>query len=72
VLSVPVGDRDLDGRLSPAESWFPWLATTCAELGIRLLDPRDRLHAQRAAGTGMYEDHWTPAAHRLSASFVAD
>jgi hypothetical protein len=72
VLYVPRGNLDLDGRLPPEDSWFPWLSRTCAELGIRLLDPRDRLRAYRAAGATIYDDHWAPAGHALIAAFVAE
>jgi hypothetical protein len=71
VLYVPRGHEELDGRLTPENSWFPWLSQTCAELGIRLLDPRELLRAHRAAGATIDDDHWTPVGHALIASFVA-
>lgn len=71
VLYVPHGNEELRGQLSPGQSWFPWLSQTCAELGIRLLDPRERLRQEDQAGTTSYDDHWSPAGHAIIASFVA-
>jgi hypothetical protein len=72
VLYVPAGDRELEGTLPPSDSWFPWLSQTCADLGICLLDPCRLLSERHAAGTKIYDDHWTPAAHELMASFIAN
>jgi hypothetical protein len=71
VLYVPRGDKDLQGGIAPEDDWWPWLSTTCAELDIRILNPRDPLRRQSAAGVPMYDDHWSPAAHGLIASFLA-
>lgn len=71
VLYVPHGNEELRGELSPGQSWFPWLSQTCAELGIRLLDPREPLRHQNRAGTASYDDHWSPAGHAVIASFLA-
>ena len=70
VLYVPRAAQELDGTLPPADSWFPWLSQTCAELGIRLLDPSALLSTQQAAGTTIYADHWTSAGHELIAAFL--
>jgi hypothetical protein len=72
VLYVPRGDRELEGKLSPEDNWFPWLSRTCAELGIPLWDPRELLSRQHAAGRVIYDDHWSPAGHELIASFLAE
>ncbi|MDP9178580.1 MAG: hypothetical protein M3O61_12940 [Gemmatimonadota bacterium] len=71
ILYVPRGHGDVKGILAPEDSWLPWLSQTCADLGIRLLDPRGLLRAHHAAGTAIYDDHWTPAGHELIASFLA-
>jgi hypothetical protein len=71
VLYVPRGNSEVRGQLSPGETWFPWLSETCAELGIRLLDPREHLRQTDRSGTRTYDDHWSPAGHATIASFVA-
>jgi hypothetical protein len=72
VLYVPHGNLELRGQLTPGQSWFPWLSQTCAELGIRLLDPRERLRLQDQTGATSYDDHWSPASHATIASFLAE
>lgn len=72
VLYVPRGDGELDGKLRPQEIWRPFLAETCAELGIPLWDPTAVLGARQRTGTVIYDDHWSSAGHALIASFIAD
>jgi hypothetical protein len=72
VLYVPRGPKELKGQLRPQDSWLPWLSQTCAELGIPLWNPHGLLSARQRAGTVIYNDHWTPEAHQLMASFIAD
>jgi hypothetical protein len=72
VMYVPHGNEEVRGRLGPGQSWFPWLSETCAELGIELLDPRERLREEDRAGRPTYDDHWSPAGHAVIASVMTE
>lgn len=66
VLYVPRDEGEIDGGLAADDTWLPWLSATCDSLGIPLIDPGDALRTG-AAGAPMYDDHWSPAGHRVIA-----
>ncbi len=68
ILYVPLEREVADPRHS--DSWRSWLFDTCRTLGIPLIDPTAALHACHAAGTAVYEDHWTPEGHLVVASVL--
>ena len=72
VLYVPLGNEELDGRVPETDRWLPWLAATCADLGISLVDPSDALRCRLEAGDPVYDDHWSPAGHEVVAGVLAD
>lgn len=71
VLYVPRAEAQLEGRLAEAETWLPWLRTTCAELSIPLIDPSAALRDRLAEGDSLYADHWAPAGHEVVAGVLA-
>jgi hypothetical protein len=71
VLYVPNGNEEIEGRLPLADRWLPWLAETCAELGIRLIDPTEALRQHQTSTRPMYVDHWSPAGHAVIADVLA-
>jgi hypothetical protein len=72
VLYMPRGNDMLTGLIREEESWLPWLRTTCAGLGIPLLDPRGALRARLDAGEPPFDDHLTRAGHEAIAGFLAE
>jgi hypothetical protein len=69
VLYVPRGEDQLRGDVSEAETWKPWLLETCAALGIPVVDPTTALRAA-LAHESVYDDHWSPAGHRVVAGVL--
>jgi hypothetical protein len=72
VLYVPRSEAQLLGGIAPDQTWKPWLERTCAALGLPLVDPSPVLRAAVEAGTPVYDDHWTPAGHRLISDLLAE
>jgi hypothetical protein len=72
VLYVPRGNVEIEGRLPVADRWGPWLADTCTELGIRLIDPTDALRKHHTLDRPMYDDHWSSAGHAVIADVLAE
>lgn len=72
VLYVPRGNVEIEGRLPVADRWWPWLADTCTELGIRLIDPTEALRKHHTSDRPMYDDHWSPAGHAVIANVLAE
>jgi hypothetical protein len=72
ILYVPRGNAEIEGRLPAADLWAPWLADTCAELGIRLIDPSEALRQHHTSSQPMYDDHWSPAGHAVIADVLAE
>lgn len=72
VLYAPRGNGEIEGRLREADRWLPWLAETCAELGVRLIDPTDALRQHHTSERPMYADHWSPAGHAVIADVLAE
>jgi hypothetical protein len=72
VLYVPRGNVEIEGRLPLADRWWPWLADTCSELGIRLIDPTEPLRKHHTPHQPMYDDHWSPAGHAVVADVLAE
>ena len=72
VLYVPRGVAQLTGQVAVADTWWPWLRETCAELGIPLVDSSPVLESLRAAGTAPFDDHFTPEAHVAVAELLAE
>jgi hypothetical protein len=65
VLYVPRGEAQLEGELVVAQTWFPWLERTCAELGIPLIDPTEALRGRLREGDHVYDDHWSLPGHQV-------
>jgi hypothetical protein len=72
VLYVPRGEEQLRDARAAADSWRPWLVETTRRLGIPLIDPSDALARRLATGETMYDDHWSPAGHRVIAEALAE
>jgi hypothetical protein len=72
VLYMPRGNEMLTGQIREEETWLPWLRSSCAGLGIPLLDPRDALRARLDAGEPPFGDHLTPEGHEAIAAFLAE
>jgi hypothetical protein len=72
VLYVPRGEPQLEDSRLEAESWLPWLRDSCRRLSIRLIDPSDALRRRLQEGARVYDDHWSPEAHRVVAGVLAE
>jgi hypothetical protein len=70
VVYVPRGEASLRAGTERDDSWWPWLEQTAHELGLPVLDLREPLARTLAAGESVYDDHWTPAGHRVVADAV--
>ena len=72
VLYVPRGNDEIEGQLPVADRWWPWLASTCSELGIRLINPTKALREHQRSRHPIYNDHWSPAGHAAIADVLAE
>ncbi len=71
VVYTPQGTRELSGELPYQDTWHPWLARVCDDLGLPLIDPTSALRARLETGDAVYGDHWTPAGHQVMATVLA-
>ena len=72
VLYVPRGNDQLTGAIAESDTWLPWLRTTCADLGLPLVDPTAALARAMQEGRAVYADHFTAAGHDVGAGVLAD
>ena len=72
ILYVPRGEDHIRGKIASEDTWKPWLEQTSERLGIPLIDPTSALASALRSGHSVYDDHWTPAGHRVIARELAE